>query len=77
MAVHVGVVSQQVPMQLGTAININGNPMMPYQHGTMNMNGVSYGEPQMTHGIGSEDVMNNSMQSIAYIQVCFGMRRNR
>ena len=73
MTVHEGVVPQQVPMQIGAAININGNPMMTYQHGTMNMNPVSYGDPQMTHGIGNEDVMGNSMQSIAYIQVLFGV----
>ncbi len=43
--------------------------MMTYQHGTMNMNAVSYGDPQMAHGMGNEDVMGSSMQSIAYIQV--------
>ena len=51
------VVPQQVPVQLGTTININGNPIMAYQHAPLNMTAVGYGEPQMGHSLGAEDVM--------------------
>ena len=52
------VVPQQVPVQLGTTININGNPIMAYQHAPLNMTAVGY-----------EDVMGGPMQGIAFIPV--------
>ena len=63
------VVPQQVPVQLGTTININGNPIMAYQHAPLNMTAVGYGEPQMGHSLGAEDVMGGPMQGIAFIPV--------
>lgn len=43
--------------------------MMQYPPGAMNMPTVGYGDPQMTHGLGTEDVIGGSMQGIAFIQV--------
>lgn len=56
-------------MQLGGHLNMGGAPMMQYPPGAMNMPTVGYGDPQMPHGLGTEDVIGGSMQGIAFIQV--------
>ena len=63
------VVPQQVPVQLGTTININGKSNMAYQHAPLSMTAVGYGEPQMGHSLGAEDVMGGPMQGIGFIAV--------
>ena len=63
------IVPQQVPMQLGGHMGMGSNPMIQYQPGAINMSAVGYADPQITHGLGTEDVIGGAMQGIAFIPV--------